>query len=176
MQTRHVTLIALLALAACVAPPPPAAPKPAPISPPVVAAPAPAPRLNGDWNDWPFTPGEWTYRRDARGSIGLFGTMGQNARVTLRCDMQAGRLYLSRQGSGAGHRMTVRTSSMMKEFTATPTGGAPAYLATEIMPSDAILDAMAFSRGRVLVDVEGQQPTILPSWAEITRIVEDCRR
>jgi hypothetical protein len=176
MQTRHLTLIALLALAACVAPPPPAAPKPAPISPPVVAAPAPAPRLNGDWNDWPFTPGEWTYRRDARGSIGLFGTMGQNARVTLRCDVQAGKLYLSREGSGSGHRMIVRTSAMMKEFMAKPTGGAPAYLATEIMPSDAILDAMAFSRGRVLVDVDGQQPTVLPSWAEITRIVEDCRR
>lgn len=176
MQTRHLTLIALLALGACVAPPPPAAPKPAPVSPPVVAAPPPAPRLSGDWNDWPFTRGEWTYRRDTRGSLGLFGTTGQNALVTLRCDMPTGKLYLSREGDGTEPRMIIRTSSMMKEFVAKPTGGTPAYVATEIIPSDAILDAMAFSRGRVLVDVEGQQPTILPSWAEITRIVEDCRR
>jgi len=166
MQTRHLTLIALLALAACVAPPPPAAPKPAPASPPVVAA--PAPRLTADWNDWPFAPGEWTYRRDTRGSIGLFGMVGQNPLVTLRCDMQAGRLYLSREGSEKGRRIIVRTSSMMKEFAANPVA--------EIMPSDPILDAMAFSRGRVLVEVHGQQPTVLPSWAEITRIVEDCRR
>jgi hypothetical protein len=176
MQTRHLTLIALLALGACVAPPPPSAPKPAPVTPPVTTAPAPAPRLTGDWNDWPFTPGDWTYRRDARGSIGLFGVMGQNARVTLRCDVQAGKLYLSREGSGSAQRMIIRTSSMMKEFAARPTGGTPAYVATEITPSDPILDAMAFSRGRVLVDVDGQQPTVLPSWAEITRIVEDCRR
>lgn len=178
MQNRHLPLIALLALAACVAAPPPPAPKPAPVTPPVVTAPppAPAPRLAGDWNDWPFAPGDWTYRRDARGSIGLFGSMGQNARVTLRCDVQAGKLYLSREGSGSGQRMVVRTSSMMKEFAARPTGGTPPYVATEILPSDPILDAMAFSRGRVLVDVDGQQPTVLPSWAEITRIVEDCRR
>ena len=49
------------------------------------------------------------------------------------------------------------------------------YVTAEILPNDAILDAMAFSRGRILVDAEGQQPVILPTWAEITRIVEDCR-
>jgi hypothetical protein len=43
------------------------------------------------------------------------------------------------------------------------------------MSNDPILDAMAFSRGRILVEAEGQQPIILPSWAEIARIVEDCR-
>jgi len=175
MQTRHLTLIALLALGACVAAPPPP-PKPAPLAPPVTATPAPSPRISGDWNDWPFTPGDWTYRRDGRGSIGLFGAMGQNARVTLRCDVQAGRLYLSREGSSSGQRIIVRTSSMMQEFAAKPTGGTPAYFASEILPSDPILDAMAFSRGRVLVEVDGQQPSVLPSWAEITRIVEDCRR
>jgi len=176
MQTRHVTLIALLALTACVAPPPPTAPKPAPVAPPVAGAPASAPRLTGDWNDWPFTPGEWTYRRDARGSVGLFGTMGQNARIMLRCDMQAGRLYLSREGSGSGRPMVIRTSSAMKEFAANVTAGTTTYFVAEIMPSDPILDAMAFSRGRVLVEVDGQQPVVLPSWAEITHIVEDCRR
>lgn len=63
----------------------------------------------------------------------------------------------------------------MKELAAKPTSATPAYLAAEIATTDPILDAMAFSRGRVLVEAEGQQPVILPSWAEITRIVEDCR-
>jgi len=175
MQTRHLTLIALLALSACVAPPPPAAPKPAPVAPPVAAAPA-APRLTGDWNDWPFTAGDWTYGRDARGSMGRFGTVGHNPRISLRCDIQAGRLYLSREGNGSAKSMVIRTSSATKEFAANVGAGTPAYFVAEIMPSDPILDAMAFSRGRLLVEVAGQQPIVLPSWAEITRIVEDCRR
>ena len=56
-----------------------------------------------------------------------------------------------------------------------PTVGAAALIAAEILPNDAILDAMAFSRGRISVEIEGQSPVILPSWAEITRIVEDCQ-
>lgn len=63
----------------------------------------------------------------------------------------------------------------MKELAAKPTGGTPAYLASEIMPMDAILDAMAFSRGRILLETDGNPPIILPAWAEIARIVEDCR-
>jgi hypothetical protein len=64
---------------------------------------------------------------------------------------------------------------MTKQLPAQLTGGTPAYVAAEIMSNDPILDAMAFSRGRILVEAEGQQPVILPSWAEIARIVEDCR-
>ena len=175
MQTCHLTLISLLALAACVAPPPPTAPQPA-SAPPPAAAPLTAPRLTGDWNDWPFTPGDWTYRRDVRGSLGAFGVPGQIAKVGLRCDTQTLRVYLSREAAVLGKKMTVRTSSMTKEMVTRPSGGAEDYVAAEILPNDAILDAMAFSRGRILLETEGQSPVILPSWAEITRIVEDCRQ
>ncbi len=164
----------MLALAACVAPPPSPAPQPV-SAPPPAAAPLPAPRLTGDWNDWPFTPGDWTYRRDARGSLGAFGAPGQVAKVSLRCDLQSRRVYLLRAAAAAGQKMTVRTSSTIKELVTKPTGGAAADVAAEILPNDAILDAMAFSRGRIVVETEGQSPVILPSWAEITRIVEDCR-
>jgi hypothetical protein len=71
--------------------------------------------------------------------------------------------------------MVIRTSSSTQQLPTQLTGGTPAYVAAEIMTNDPILDAMAFSRGRISVEVEGQQPIILPSWAEIARIVEDCR-
>jgi hypothetical protein len=173
MQTRHLTLVALLALAACVAPPPPLAPKTV-SAPPPVAAPAPAPKLVGDWNDWPFTRGDWTYRRDNQGSVGSFGAPGQNTKVSLRCDVQNRRVYLAQEAT-AGRRMVIRTSSSSKEFATRAAGTNPVYVTAEIQPTDAILDAMAFSRGRILLETDGQQPVILPSWAEITRIVEDCR-
>jgi hypothetical protein len=131
--------------------------------------------LTGDWNDWPFAPGNWTYRRDGRTSVAQFGTPGRNATVNFRCDAQSRRVTLSREASAPGTRMVIRTSSMTKTMAATASDANPAYLAADIAASDPILDAMAFSRGRVLVEMEGQQPVILPSWAEITRIVEDCR-
>ncbi len=175
MQTRHLTLSALLALAACAAPPPPPAPQPAPVPKPVVAPPVQSPPATAEWIDWPLAAGDWVYRRDERGSIGLFGASGQNAMVTLRCDTQRRRIYLGRAGASTGGRMVVRTSSSMKEFAASPTGATPAYLASEIMPNDPILDAMAFSRGRIAIQVTGEPSIAIPSWAEITRIVEDCR-
>lgn len=173
MQTRHISLVVVLGLAACVAPSAPPAPK-AVSAPPAVAV-APPPRLTGDWNDWPFTPGNWTYRRDGRTSVAQFGTPGRNATVNFRCDAESRRVTLSREASVPGTRMVIRTSSMTKTMAATANDANPAYLAADIAASDPILDAMAFSRGRVLVEMEGQQPVILPSWAEITRIVEDCR-
>ncbi|MBA4308411.1 MAG: hypothetical protein C0429_16915 [Sphingopyxis sp.] len=175
MKLHYPLFASLLALSACASPPP--APPPAPVAKPApVVTPAPAPqRPKGSWLDWPLEAGDWVYRRDERGSLGLFGPTGQNATVTLRCDTTRRRLYLARAGAGAAARMTVRTSSSLKELTASPTGATPPYLAVEILPTDPILDAMAFSRGRIALEVEGQQPIAIPSWTEITRIVEDCR-
>lgn len=173
MQTRYISLVALLGLAACVAPSAPPAPKA--VSAPLPVAVAPPPRLTGDWNDWPFTPGNWTYRRDGRTSIAQFGTPGRNATVNFRCDAESRRVTLSREALAPGTRMVIRTSSMTKTLVTKASDANPAYLAADIAATDPILDAMAFSRGRVLVEMEGQQPVILPSWAEIARIVEDCR-
>ena len=174
MQIRHLTLVSMLALSAYVSPPPPPAPKTV-SGPPRAAAMAPAPALTGDVNDWPLTPGDWTYSRDSRGSVGQFGASGRTAMLSLRCDVQTRRITLSREASAPAQHVVIRTSSMTKQLPAQLTGGTPAYIAADIMSNDPILDAMAFSRGRILVEAEGQQPVILPSWAEIARIVEDCR-
>ena len=174
MQIRHLTLVSMLALSAYVSPPPPPAPKTV-SGPPRAAAMAPAPALTGDVNDWPLTPGDWTYSRDSRGSVGQFGASGRRAMLSLRCDMQTRRVTLLREASAPAQHMVIRTSSMTKQLPAQLTGGTLAYVAAEIMSNDPILDAMAFSRGRILVEAEGQQPVILSSWAEIARIVEDCR-
>ncbi len=174
MNLRHTLVISVIALSACAAPLPAPTPQPVPAPKPAVVAPTQPKRPSGDWLDWPLAPGDWVYRRDERGSIALFGPTGQNATVTLRCDTQRRRIYLGREGAGGGGKMVVRSSSAMKEFAASPTGGTPAYVATEILPNDPILDAMAYSRGRIAIEAGGQ-PIAIPSWAEITRVVEDCR-
>lgn len=44
-----------------------------------------------------------------------------------------------------------------------------------LRPNDPILDALAFSRGRFAIEVTGQPTLYLPSWPELSRVVEDCR-
>ncbi len=175
MQTRHLILSIVITLSACAAPPPPPAREPAPMPKPVIVTPAQPLLQTGDWTVWRLAAGEWVYRRDERGSVALFGVSGENAKVTLRCDTSRKRVYLAREGSATIGKTVIRSSSSMKEFAANPTGGTPPYLASEIMPNDPILDAMAFSRGRIAIEVTGQPPVAIPSWAEITKIVEDCR-
>ena len=41
--------------------------------------------------------------------------------------------------------------------------------------SDAVLDQLAYSRGRFAVEVQGQETLIVPAWAEISRVIEECR-
>jgi hypothetical protein len=168
----------LLATSSCVSAPTPAPAPPRPV-PTYVPAPTPSPTptpLASDWRDWPVTPGDWVYRQDARGSIAFFGVPGGDAALTLRCDRAAGQLYLSKRDvSGAGTAVTVRTSSALRTLATQPTGGAEPYVAAALAPRDALLDAMAFSRGRFIVEQAGQPPLVVPSWAEIGRVVEDCR-
>jgi len=133
--------------------------------------------LRGDWRDWPLTPGTWVYRQDARGSIALFGTPGDNAQVTIRCDRMNAAIYLSRRGAAPGNApMQVRTSSTTRTLTTQPTGASPPYMATALTPNDPLLDAMGFSRGRFVIEQATLPTLVVPAWAEILRVTEDCRR
>jgi hypothetical protein len=176
MRRSLLPLAALLALAACTTPrasePQPAAPVPVPTA---TAAPTP-PAPPADRRDWPLTPGGWAYRQDARGSLALFGVAGGDAVLTLRCDRGRGRLYLSRRSdAAAAASLEVRTTSTTRTLAARPTGGTPAYLAAELAPGDALLDAMGYSRGRFTVSGGGGAALVVPAWPEVLRVTEDCR-
>lgn len=164
-----------LALAACTTAVPsrPAPPVPVPTPTPT---PLPPPRpLPADWRDWPLTPGNWAYRQDARGSIALFGRPGAEAELTLRCDRGRGRIVLARRSDLAVPALTLRTTSASKAVSAVPAGGVPAYAAAEFAPRDATIDALGFSRGRFVVEAAGLPTLVVPAWAEILRVAEDCR-
>ena len=179
MRTHILILAVILLTSACASPPPVSKPPAVVVSAPI-AKPAPLPtrpaiqQPMGHWTDWTMAAGAWVYRRDERGSIALYGTPGADALVTLRCDKARARLFLSR-ASDVGGTMTVRTSSTSKAVTVQPTGGKPAYAASEIGVADPILDAMAFSRGRMALELNGALNIAVPVWSEIGRVVEDCR-
>ena len=172
---RLAGLATLASIAGCVPPPRAEAPPPPPrtVAPPPAPAPRPVP-IAADWRDWPYSPGTWVYRRDARGSIALFGPANADASLTLRCDTAARQVYLSRAGS-TPTPLTIRTSSVTRAVSVQPTGGTPPYVAAALMPNDSLLEAMGFSRGRFVVQQTGMPPLVVPAWAEIERVTEDCR-
>lgn len=174
-------LVLLAPIGSCVAPndpppaPPVAIPAPAPAPAPAPTPTPPPPPRSAEWRDWPVTPGTWSWRRDTRGTIALYGTPGVDAELTLRCDPSRGRLFLSRRGGTAPARITVRTTSTLRTLDMVPTGAVPAYLAAELGAHDNLVDAMGFSRGKIVVQGGGLPDLVLPSWAEILRVAEDCR-
>ena len=150
---------------------------PSPLSTPnPTLRPTPAPAYRGDWRDWPLTPGNWVYRQDARGSIALFGVPGADADFTIRCDRIAGQIYVSRKGAAPGNApVTIRTSSSLRTLAMQPTGAMPAYMALSLFPRDPLLDAIGFSRGRFVLEQATLPVLVIPTWAEVLRVSEDCR-
>jgi hypothetical protein len=177
MRPKTLILTSTLMLAACSAPQPAPVPqpKPQPAPPPIVQA-APMPqRQSADWLDWPLEKGTWAYRTDERGSLALFGPAGANATVTIRCEKVRARIFLSVAGNRASGNFTIRTSSSLKSFVPAQASSEPPYVAAEIAPTDPILDAIAFSRGRFAIEVGGLRSIALPNWSEIATVIEDCR-
>lgn len=180
MRRQLLVFASALAIAGCSETPPivPApAPRPVPVPTPTPApAPAPAPAPRGvDWRDWPLTPGNWAYRQDGRGSIALYGVAGAEAELTLRCDSGRGRVILSRKGEGST-TLTLRTTSTLRQLGVQPVAASGAlWLAADLAPRDPVLDAMGYSRGRFLVESAGLPTLVVPAYAEILRVAEDCR-
>ena len=171
---RMTALVAFLA-AGCVPKPEPApAPAPAPPAPrPAprpVPVPPPAPR---DWADLPLTPGSWVYSSEAGGSRASFGASAGEARFVLRCERATRRIQLSREGTAA--QLTVRTSYGARTLAAAAQGQPLPYATASLAATDALLDQIAFSRGRFSIEAPGQPQLVLPAWPEPARVVEDCR-
>jgi hypothetical protein len=169
MRARTLSLaaasLALLAvLGGCAAPtraPPAPAPLPRPL-PPAPAPPPPAPPPQPeDWRDIALTPGDWSYAGDAAGSEARFG----GAALGLRCDRARRQISIERAGAEPGAPIIVRTSFGSRRLAA---GAA-------LAASDALLDQMAFSRGRFTVEAAGLPMLVVPAWPEAARVIEDCR-
>ena len=144
-------------------------PAPMPRATPAPVSPRPA-KL--DWRDAPITPGDWNWAMEGGQSVARFAS----GALVLRCDRSAGAVILQRGGTAQdGATIAIATSSVTRQLAATAQAGPPPLLAASLAPRDNLLDAMAFSRGRFAVEVAGLPALYVPSWPEISRVVEDCR-
>lgn len=170
IDMRQAALLLLLGLGACTAP---SAPPLAPAAPPPPAA-APAPVVTGDWRDWPITAGTWRYVPGTPISSARYGE-GQVAQFVVQCDAAARRVTIMRAGTTSQILiiMSTRTAKL-------PAGHiddrGTAMSGVILNATDAVLDEMVFSRGRIAVESPGLASLAIPAWAEPARAVEDCRK
>ncbi len=162
-------------LAACVpSPEPTPSPVPAPTPTPTptpIATPSPVPSFT-TWIDAPQTPGDWAYQA----GVATFGQVSAGAQLTLRCDRATGTVDVIRAGSsGLPVQMIIRTEFAERGVNAEPTESDPPMVIARLPARDPLLDAMAFSKGRFAVEVSGLPAIYVPSYPEVTRVVEDCR-
>jgi len=131
-----------------------------------------------NWMDAPRTPGNWFYKQAGGGTLAIYGMDSEaNFTFVMRCDLTARSIAIGRVSAQTTDRpMRIRTESLDRNFTAQPRQGSrETLLAIDLSPRDPLFDAMAISKGRFAVEVGGEAPLFLPSWPEVTRVIEDCR-
>jgi hypothetical protein len=136
----------------------------------------PQPEVN--WIDRAATPGDWSYRQDTAGSAALFSAGSAGTRFAIRCDRSERRIRFERAGlldPGASARLTVMTTAGSASYALGNAGGTPPMVAATVAATDPFLDRLVYTRGRFLVQVTGTDDLVLPGWAEVARVVEDCR-
>lgn len=126
--------------------------------------------------DAPATVGSWTYQGGAAQSLARFGRAGLAPDFTLRCDKVGRSVQLTRAGVvQPPFLMRILTETEKRMLEAQVPASGEAAVTTALGNRDSLLDAMAFSRGRFAVETIGLPTLFLPSWAEVTRVIEDCR-
>jgi hypothetical protein len=174
--THRVTALAAFALlAGCQAVPPAAPPSPSPLPAPAQPpVPAPAPQPDLSWEVAPVEAGNWFYGSDAGRSFAQFRTPGGAPLLTLSCATGTRQLSFARTGAGGtAAAMTIRTTYGAVQWPVTASGDAA--LTVSRAASDQLFDWIAYSRGRIAIEAAGSSRLVVPAWAEIGRVVEDCR-
>lgn len=72
-------------------------------------------------------------------------------------------------------QMLIRTETANRILNAQPTEDDVPFVSASVAATDPILDAMALSKGRFAVETPGIITLYLPAWAEVSRVIEDCR-
>ncbi len=106
-------------------------------------------------------------------SVASFGLAGQAPVVRLSCNRRAAQVVLARPSTSAEPLpLAVNTTGGDRSFMAVPLAG---ELVVALSVRDPLLDQIAFSRGRFALELTGAETLYLPSWPELSRVIEDCR-
>jgi hypothetical protein len=118
--------------------------------------------------------GNWSWAQTADGSEATFSDAYSRPQLIVHCTRATRRLSIAKPAAEAAPFLSIWTSSQSRNLAASfnPAAG---RLSADLPAFDQLLDAMSTSRGRIGVTVSGSAPLVVPPWAEIGRVVEDCR-
>ncbi|MEO8176270.1 MAG: hypothetical protein ABI626_06385 [Sphingomicrobium sp.] len=146
----------------------------APAAPAAPAATVAAIGPGSDFTTATVALGSWTYRAVPGGSEARFIDSGGTARLIMTCTKATRRVSISHTSGTASTGLFVWTSSATRTLAARFEANAMRVTA-ELFAQDALLDEIAFSRGRIAVLMAGGLPLVVPAGPEAARTVEDCR-
>ena len=118
--------------------------------------------------------GNWIYASATDGSEANFSNVTGNPQLWLHCTRATRRVTIAKPASAAAPFLNVWTSSLTQSV-ASGFNPATGRLTIDLGAYDPLLDAIVSSRGRIGVSVAGQPPLVVPAWAEVARVIEDCR-
>jgi hypothetical protein len=122
--------------------------------------------------DVPQTPGTWSYRGDRIESFADFKSPDGQIVFQVNC-FQDRRIFLMAAADNLGGGfLDVQTETTRRRLTADAREG---WLVSVLDNRDTLLDAMAITKGRFAVGVDGGPTFYIPAWAELSRVIEDCR-
>jgi hypothetical protein len=127
-----------------------------------------------DFSTAQVTPGMWTYQAVPGGSAARFVDATGTARFALECSKATRRVTISRSSATAAPGIFIWTTDASRSLGAR-FDPAAMRVALELAARDPLLDAMAYSRGRIAVVMTGAEPLVMPAWPEAARTIEDCR-
>ena len=145
---------------------------PSSLSAQAVAPAAPAPAL--DYSVALPIAGSWSYASAADGSKATFRDAAARPQLVVHCTRAARQVTIAKPATGAAPFLYLWTTSLSRSLPAS-FNPMTARLSATVGAWDPLLDALAFSLGRVAVTVSGQPPLVVPAWAEVARVIEDCR-
>jgi hypothetical protein len=117
--------------------------------------------------------GSWAYSGTADGSEATYDNLSGQPQLTIRCTRSTRRVSLLKPGT-ASPALWVWTSSQSRSLPATYDATA-ARVVAELGAYDPLLDAIASSRGRIGFSTSGLAALVVPPWANVGRVIEDCR-
>jgi hypothetical protein len=118
--------------------------------------------------------GNWTYGNTSDGSEATFSNSSGQPQLTIRCTRSTRRVAILKAAPTASPSLWIWTSSEKISLPATY-DSSTLRVSVDIGAYDPLLDAIASSRGRIGFSSSGLETLVVPPWADIARVIEDCR-
>jgi hypothetical protein len=118
--------------------------------------------------------GSWSYAATGDGSEATFSNASGQPQLWIRCTRSTRRVALIKPAAAASPSLWVWTSSKTQSLPATY-DAASARVSADLWAYDPLFDAIAGSRGRIGFSTSGLAALVVPPWADVGRVIEDCR-